>query len=186
MKDKLSDIQKCSNEGFRRATAKDIDKIAKIFDDIHLCEEKKLVEIGWKRGVYPTIHTAKEAVERGDMFVAEKNGVISGAAIINQIQLKEYSAAEWQLQVSDELVMVLHTLVVSPEIERQGLGKSFVGFYEDYAKERGCKCLRLDTNERNIRARKMYKKLGYSEVGIVPCRFNGIDGVSLVLLEKII
>ena len=28
------------------------------------------------------------------------------------------------------------------------------------------------------------KKLGYREVTIVPCQFNGIDGVELVLLEK--
>jgi len=30
----------------------------------------------------------------------------------------------------------------------------------------------------------MYKSLGYKEIGIVPCKFNGIDGVNLVLLEK--
>ena len=45
-------------------------------------------------------------------------------------------------------------------------------------------CLRMDTNAKNENARRFYKKLGYSEVGIVPCVFNGIDGVNLVLLEK--
>jgi len=42
----------------------------------------------------------------------------------------------------------------------------------------------MDTNSRNLRARAMYKKLGYREIGIVPCVFNGIEGVQLVLLEK--
>ena len=41
-----------------------------------------------------------------------------------------------------------------------------------------------DTNERNTRARAMYKKLGYRESDMVPCQFNGMDGVHLVLLEK--
>jgi ribosomal protein S18 acetylase RimI-like enzyme len=57
-------------------------------------------------------------------------------------------------------------------------------FYEKYAKENGCPYLRIDTNERNARARAFYKKIGYKEIGIVPCRFNGIEGVNLVLLEK--
>ena len=42
----------------------------------------------------------------------------------------------------------------------------------------------MDTNAINSRARKMYSDLGYDEVGIVDCRFNGIDGVKLVCLEK--
>jgi len=79
---------------------------------------------------------------------------------------------------------VLHTLVVSPKAARRGYGEAFVRFYEDYAREAGCSVLRIDTNERNLRARAMYKKLGYRESDMVPCRFNGMDGVHLVLLEK--
>lgn len=33
-------------------------------------------------------------------------------------------------------------------------------------------------------ARKLYKKLGYWESDIVPCTFNGTEGVQLVCLEK--
>lgn len=42
----------------------------------------------------------------------------------------------------------------------------------------------MDTNERNHVARKMYKKLNYEEIDIVPTVFNGIPDVNLVLLEK--
>lgn len=41
----------------------------------------------------------------------------------------------------------------------------------------------MDTNETNLRARAMYKSLEYKEIGMVPCKFNGIDGVNLVLLK---
>lgn len=44
--------------------------------------------------------------------------------------------------------------------------------------------LRMDTNMINQRARKMYHNLGYQEVDIVPCVFNGIPDVQLVCLEK--
>jgi hypothetical protein len=42
----------------------------------------------------------------------------------------------------------------------------------------------MDTNIINMRARKMYANLGYDEVGVVDCVFNGISGVKLVCLEK--
>lgn len=38
----------------------------------------------------------------------------------------------------------------------------------------------------NTGARKLYKKLGYTEADIVSCVFNGIEGVQLVCLEKYI
>ena len=79
---------------------------------------------------------------------------------------------------------MLHTLVIDPAAKGQGCGQVFVKFYEDYARRSGSPCLRMDTNAKNENARRFYKKLGYSEVGIVPCVFNGIDGVNLVLLEK--
>lgn len=43
----------------------------------------------------------------------------------------------------------------------------------------------MDTNARNLRARALYKKLGYTEVAIVPCTENGIPDVQLVLPENL-
>ena len=34
--------------------------------------------------------------------------------------------------------------------------------------------------------REERKKLGYEEIGIIPCDFNGIPGFQMVLLEKYI
>ena len=78
----------------------------------------------------------------------------------------------------------LHTLTVSPKAKKRGIGRAFVAFYEDYARKNGCTVLRIDTNERNAVARAFYKKLGFREAGVVPCAFNGIPDVKLVLLEK--
>lgn len=57
-------------------------------------------------------------------------------------------------------------------------------FYEDYALKNNCKYLRIDTNEKNKVARRIYKFLGYEEIDIIPCVFNGLEGVNLVLIEK--
>ncbi len=168
----------------RKAVAADIPEIARIYDDIHTEEEAGRVTIGWIRSIYPTRKTAEAALENGDLYVMEENGGIVAAARLNQSQEPSYAKADWTYDAEDAEVMVLHTLVVSPHGENQGYGKAFVLFYEDFARKHGCKYLRMDTNQKNMRARKFYKKLGYSEVGIVPCVFNGIKGVSLVCLEK--
>ena len=136
--------------------------------------------------MYPERETAEAALTRGDLFVQEQNGEIVGTAILNQTQVDSYAEANWRYDAPDSEVMVLHTLVIDPDTAGKGFGKQFVAFYEDYARQNGCRCLRMDTNSRNARARAMYRKLGYREAGIVPCVFNGIEGVVLVLLEKML
>ena len=112
-------------------------------------------------------------------------GAAVRAARINQIQVPEYANARWQHpQAPTEQVMVLHTLVVDPLQGGRGLGTAFVRFYEEYAREKGCPYLRMDTNEKNRSARALYARLSYQEAGIVDCRFNSISGVRLVCLEK--
>lgn len=80
--------------------------------------------------------------------------------------------------------MVLHTLVIDPGKSGAGLGRAFAAYYEDYARAAGCTVLRIDTNAKNTAARSLYRKLGYREAAILPCTFNGISGVDLVMLEK--
>lgn len=169
---------------FRKAEPKDLEAIAAIYDRIHDNEEAGRVTIGWDRAIYPTRATAQFSIDAGDMYVEEVDGRIVAAAKINQEQVPEYVGAQWQWEAKEEEVLVLHTLVVDPDLGRGGHGKAFVAFYEDMARQMGCPYLRMDTNVRNTVARSLYKGLGYAEVGIVPCLFNGIPGVNLVCLEK--
>lgn len=169
----------------RKGTQQDIDTIEGIYDRILTQEEAGKTAVGWVRGIYPTRTTAQAALDAGELFVLERGGAVAAAARINQIQVPEYANARWQHpQAPAEQVMVLHTLVVDPLQGGRGLGTAFVRFYEEYAREKGCPYLRMDTNEKNRSARALYARLGYQEVGIVDCCFNGIAGVQLVCLEK--
>lgn len=170
----------------RPAILNDIKSVADIYNDLHTLEEAGNLSIGWIRDVYPTAETARQALQKGELFVEEDNDKIVGAAIINQKQVDAYQDGKWQYDAPDSKVMVLHTLVISPQESGKGYGRNFVDFYEQYALEHNCHYLRMDTNAKNSHARAMYKKLGYNEIGIVPCVFNGIEGVQLVLLEKLI
>ncbi len=168
----------------RNATLTDLDAVVSIYDSIHDREESGLSTTGWMRSIYPTRATAEEAIRAGDLFVMEEDGQVIATARINQMQGAEYTEARWSQHVPPHKVMVLHTLVVSPNVAGTGCGTRFVDFYEEYAARHNCPFLRMDTNERNTAARTLYKKLGYAEVSIVPCVFNGIEGVRLVCLEK--
>lgn len=168
----------------RKATMADVPGIAAIYDAIHSLEEQGLTTTGWVRSIYPTEATARASIQMGDMFVASEGDRIVAAARINQEQVPEYTLAPWQYAANANEVMVLHTLVVDPAQKARGIGSRFVAFYETYALEHGCSCLRMDTNARNVAARRLYQKLNYREAGIVPCCFNGIEGVQLVCLEK--
>lgn len=170
----------------RKATIEDLYSVAEIYDEIHTAEEENKQQIGWIRGIYPVQATAEAALQRDDLFVLEDHGKIYGSGIINRIQMDAYSLGHWKYDVPDNQVCVLHTLVISPSSAGKGYGRNFLAFYETYATEHGCSELRIDTNEKNMAARAMYRKHGYSEVGIVPTPFNGIPDVQLVLLEKYI
>ncbi len=168
----------------RPAEAKDLPGVEAVYEDVHREEAAGRVVTGWLKGVYPVRSTAEAALERGDLFVLEDEAGIAGTAIINQIQVDVYEGAKWEYPAPEEEVMVLHTLVIASRTGGKGYGKAFIRYYEDFAAEHGCPCLRIDTNARNSRARKMYAGQGYKEIGIVPTVFNGIPGVDLVLLEK--
>ncbi|WP_246213114.1 GNAT family N-acetyltransferase [Aminipila butyrica] len=169
----------------RKAVERDLAGIAGIYEAIIDQEEKNAASIGWKRGVYPTEDTARQALNRGDLYVMEADGqTIVGSAIINQVQVAEYANCPWQYPAAEKDVLVLHTLVVDPAQSKNGCGRSFVNFYEELAREAGIRYLRMDTNVRNEVARAFYRKMGYKEPGIVSCVFNGIEGVQLVCLEK--
>lgn len=174
-------------EGIRKAVLEDIPHVAAIYDHILTEEEQGRAAVGWIRGVYPTEETALDSLRAGTLFVLEREGVIAAAAKIDQNQVPEYAGAPWRYpDVPAEQVMVLHTLVVDPSFAGKGCGTQFVAFYERYARERGCPYLRMDTNAKNTAARRLYARLGYWEAGIVPCVFNGIPGVRLVCLEKVL
>lgn len=169
---------------FRTAVLKDVPAVAAIYEQIHAREQAQLTHTGWLPGIYPVEATAVQALERGDLFVFEEEGAVRASAIINQTQVDVYEKGDWKYAAAGSEIMVLHTLVVAPEAGMRGIGRRFVAYYEQYALAHGCGVLRMDTNEKNAVARAFYRKLGYREAGIIPCVFNGIPDVHLVLLEK--
>lgn len=173
------------NISMRLALPADFEAVCQLYDRIHAAEESGQIHTGWVRNVYPVPETAAAAIQLDELFIQELDGHITGAAIINQRQHEAYSAIDWSYPVSDDQVTVLHTFMIDPAVRARGLGKKFVEFYENLARSRKAPYLRMDTNAINADARRFYQKLGYREKGIRNCRFNNLQNVNLVMLEKL-
>ena len=137
---------------FRKAAASDLDAITAIYDKIHAQEDAGRVTIGWVTGVYPTRFDAEQAAARNELYVCETEGRVAASGILNQRQVNVYADGHWAYPAEDSTVFVLHTLTVDPELSGRGIGRAFVQFYEDTAREQGCAVLRMDTNAKNAAA----------------------------------
>ena len=73
----------------RKAAPGDIPAVAALYERIHDREEAGARTTGWKRGVYPTEATAREALLAGELFVDEREGQIVAAARVDQAQVPE-------------------------------------------------------------------------------------------------
>ena len=170
----------------RLAREYDISAVTAIYDRVLREEEQGRYTIGWIRGIYPTKETTGTAIAARELFVLETEGKVIASARINHEQMPAYARVSWSVDAAQDQVMVMHTLTVDPEMNGCGAGRRFLQFYEEYALEHGSYVLRIDTNERNLNARRMYAAAGYEEKGIIPCEFNGIPDVGLVCMEKML
>jgi len=75
----------------------------------------------------------------------------------------------------------LKNIVVKEENRGKGIGKKLLAFYEDAAFKSANKIF-LTTSDFNKRAQKLYKEVGYKQVGIIPNLYK--RGVSEYLMMK--
>lgn len=166
-------------------TMDDVESVSDIYDMIHSQEEAGTESIGWKRGIYPILQTALQALENNTLFVMCINESVVASAIIDQHQPEGYSTVDWLYPVDENKVGVLHTLVVDPDFSRQGLGKEFIAFFEHYCRDMGYDVVRLDTQVKNNRPFNLYPKLGYRLADIKEVPFQGLsEMVELAMFEK--
>ncbi len=119
----------------------------------------------WTRGIYPGRESIQRAIENDIQYICIAGGKAAGAFILNQDPQGDYNAGEWKQQLQDGEYMVIHTLAVSPDCARQGIGRFMIGFALEQAKTKGYKAIRLDVVPDNFPARKLYEKAGFTFAG---------------------
>ena len=149
------------------ASAGDVELVGNLYDAVNDYFEKheNYCHPNWQKGKYPVLEDAQRAMEEQTLYVLKVKEGIAGAIIINQSQHPEYKKIPWTLQVPDENVMTLHTLVVDPACRGRGFGEKLVRFGIDFCKKPGAKTIRIDTHYKNVPARLLYEKCGFISLG---------------------
>ena len=142
------------------------------------------VYTNWQRGKYPTIDTARQALEAGTFYVGEENGVLWGVVNLNSVQLPEYGAIPWTIPAAAEEVGVIHTLCIRPSCSGRGYARQMVAFCEAEARRQGRTVIRLDTWEGNLPANRLYPSLGYRYAGTGGVLLHGLCAGESQLLRK--
>ena len=150
----------------RKATASDLNAIARLYDDLNDHLAAHVNYPGWRKGSYPLRQDAEEGLADGTLYVAELNGQIAGTVMYLRTQCEPYKTVDWQLPF-DVPVIALHILAVHPEYQGMGVGRALMNYAETLARETGALAVRLDTHEYNAPACRLYESCGYSMRGLV-------------------
>ena len=153
---------------FERATMKDIDEVANLYNELIDSLEKGINYPGWKHGVYPTRETAQDGIRKGVLFVLrEDDGRIAGTSVLVHEGEPAYDQADWHVSLDDKHILVVFTFAVHPRYLQKGMGTKLMEAVIDYAIREKMKAIRLDVYEKNFPAIALYKKCGFEYIGTV-------------------
>ena len=139
----------------RKAVESDINAIADTYNELLTYEEKHGSNSNWELGVYPTIKVPQRKIPTGTMYVLEE----------------------------DEEILVIHTLCIPPQKAGRGYGQQMVDYAKDFARELGCKAIRIDTYAHNEPAKSLYQKNGFRIAGYYESLLEGLIKEELAFLE---
>lgn len=157
----------------RKATTEDIIAVGKLYDEAIDYEDSRIKYTSWKKGVYPTVDTARLGVKNGSLYVYENDGEILASVILDTRQPPEYRKIRWGVEAEYNGALVIHTLCVRPKFSGGGIGSAIVDFAKSLAKEKGCVAIRLNTTTKNLHATHLYKKNGFSVAATKKILLNG-------------
>lgn len=161
----------------RRATLTDIPQIMQAVKEV-VPLMQAAGNFQWDN-TYPNPQAFTEDINLNQLWVADADGDIAGAAAITTDQYPEYTQAG--LDVS-QTAIVVHRLVVSPRYQGKGIARLLLEEAEAEAKRRDIKFFRIDTNLQNKSAQALFLKLGYVFAGEISLEFR--PGSRFVCFEK--
>lgn len=101
-----------------------------------------------------TFETLMEGGPYAEGFMLEADGKTAGYAL----------TATTYSQEAGGTVMWFEELFILSEFRGKGLGQEAMAFLEELCSKRGCRRIRLEVERGNIRARKLYERLGYKSL----------------------
>lgn len=122
-----------------------------------------MLDIGLKQwvGDYPNLSNFSNDLKVDCLYVYRNNNSITGAISLLPDTESVYREIKW----STNNALVIHRLIVDPESQRKGIGKSLFEFSINLAKERNYQSIKVDTHPDNFRMLGLIIKMGFKYVG---------------------
>lgn len=123
--------------------------------------------------VYP-LGYFEEHRKNGEVFVLteKKSGEIIAAAVLKK------EDDRWESVPDHKTVSALYLHNFAVRLDKKGAGKIFLRLAEEYAKEKGIECFRLDSADDNKKLEAYYTEKGYKEKG------SCVDGLYTGILRE--
>lgn len=144
----------------RKAHSTDIKDIMKIIRET-IAEMHSYGNTQWDEN-YPREKDFLKDIQKGDLYVSEREGNLVGFVCINKIEPAEYSDLPWSIQ---ETAMVVHRMAVNPTYRRSGIGAELMKFTDEFALKNDIHYLKTDTYSINTKMNALFGKCGYKLVG---------------------
>ena len=142
----------------------------------------------WRRDGHPTPEFVRGLITAGGVLVAERDGTLVGAVGLDHDLGHDYNNLPYQVVVPDELVAVIHLLVVRESWRRKGLSRQLLSACLSMARERGMRCARLDATANNLPAIALYQSEGFAIVGegVLDVGLEDDPHVPFVVMERVL
>lgn len=151
---------------YRLADLTDLNEIIVLVKNSIISMEKDNI-LQWDE-LYPTGEDFKEDIKHENLYVGLCEGKIAVIFVLNQKSDEEYRNGKWLYP--DREYFVIHRFCVNPLFQNKGVGKQTLQFIEKKLRSKGIQAIRLDAFSQNPYALKLYKNLGYSQVGCADWR----------------
>lgn len=112
---------------------------------------------------YPTRDHYADDIARGELWAAiDDQGRVAGCAYFSTDPEPDYADVPWAV---DAPALVMHRMVVDPDVQRGGVASALFQHAEDRARGQGVPVVHVDTYAKNKKMQTLFLKRGFVQRG---------------------
>lgn len=144
----------------------EFDKVWHFYDTVITEMKDSPFNPDWNMEYYPDGGYITSSLKNKQMIgMTDDTGRLISCMVINHELEGDFDDSVWNVKVSWEEVIAIHTFGVLPEYHSKGISRQMLDYVIEYAKSEGYKAIRLDVMPGNIPAEKLYIRYGFSFIG---------------------
>lgn len=170
------------------AAAEEIDEIIEFYDNISsTVKERKVVNLGWTKGVYPNREFVAAAISGNELYICrdEADNSIVAAAVMNYRVNEEYELIDWRVKTPKDKISTIHALAVSPKYWGKGYSREFLKLLLEECRRKGDIANHLDVIDTNETALKLYLDMGFELIKEIEMYYEVVGTRHFSMMEYI-